>query len=280
MMEQAEVQAGARGPKMPVRGLSDEVRASLEAVRIAREAAHERARRQTLRARLWFVALAGGVAAATFAVGPRVAHWWQGRSHAATPAVTPTPAPEAPVAAATSVPAAAAAIPSTPAPAATIADAPAAPAPELAPPAKPAAPPSKVAASQDSRGGGVPAEECDAGLVHTTPWLLSPDACARAFEANPNNAALALGIAHAEHVRGHFAESAQWANRALALEPKAAEAYVLIARAATEDGRPDDAQAAYRRYLELAPRGWHQAEARTGVRRARAAAPHDSTGNR
>jgi len=48
-----------------------------------------------------------------------------------------------------------------------------------------------------------------------------------------------------------------------------AEAYVLIARADAEAGRQDDARAAYARYLELAPRGWHQAEARAGGRRAR-----------
>jgi tetratricopeptide (TPR) repeat protein len=158
--------------------------------------------------------------------------------------------------------------PSTAAAAAPIASVAPTPVPEpaRAPAEMPAAQPSPAATEAKSRGGGAAAEGCDADLVHTTPWLLSPDACARAFEADPNNASLALGIAHAEHVRGHFAESAQWASRALALEPKAAEAYILIARAAAQSERPEEAQAAYRRYLELAPRGWHQAEARTGRR--------------
>jgi Flp pilus assembly protein TadD len=93
--------------------------------------------------------------------------------------------------------------------------------------------------------------------------------CARAFEADPNNATLALGIAHAAHVRGRFADAAVWARRALALDPNRAEAYVLIARADARAGRDEDARAAYRRYLDLAPRGWHKAEARTALAGAR-----------
>jgi len=265
MMEQAEVQAGVGAPKMPVgRALSDEVRASLDAIRVAREAAHERARRQTMKTRLWFALVVGAVGVATVTVGPRVLRWRHGRVQAAAPvipAAAAIPAPSEPVAPAPSAPAAAA-------PIASVAAAPV-PEPALAPAEKPSAQPSPAATETKSRGGGALAEGCDAGLVHTTPWLLSPDACALAFEADPSNAALALGIAHAEHVRGHFAESAQWANRALALEPKAAEAYILVARAEAQSGRAEEAQAAYRRYLELAPRGWHQAEARAGGRRGR-----------
>jgi hypothetical protein len=54
----------------------------------------------------------------------------------------------------------------------------------------------------------------------------------------------------------------------------------MIARADAKDGRRDDAVTAYRRYLELAPRGWHAAEARTAVRRARTATPADSARDR
>jgi len=110
-------------------------------------------------------------------------------------------------------------------------------------------------------------------LIRTAPWRLSPQACARAFESDSSNAALALAIAHAEHGNGRLAEAAQWAKRALSLDPNAAEAYILIARASAEGGRHEDAHAAYQRYLELAPRGWHQAQARAGGRGARGAAP-------
>jgi tetratricopeptide (TPR) repeat protein len=280
MMEQAEVQARVSGAQVVAgRALSNEVRASLEAVRVAQEAARVRARRQTLRTRLWFAMLVGAGFAAAIAVGPRVVRWRQARTAAAAPArPVPAPAltPPAPVAPTPSAPAATAAIASAPAPAATITDPPPAPAREVAPPAEAAAQ-SRPAADRESRGGGAAAEGCDAGLARKAPWLVSPEACTQAFEADPNNAVLALAIAHAEHVRGHVAECAQWAKRALALDPNTAEAYILIARTDADSGRPEDAQAAYKRYLEIAPRGWHQAEARTGVRHRRAGAPLDST---
>jgi len=41
---------------------------------------------------------------------------------------------------------------------------------------------------------------------------------------------------------------------------------VLIARGEMKSGRSDEARTAYRRYLELAPRGWHQGEARAALR--------------
>ena len=111
------------------------------------------------------------------------------------------------------------------------------------------------------------------GLLRTAPWRLSPAACARRFEADPSNAALALAVAQAEHAHARLGEAARWARRALALDPNAAEGYVLVARAEVENGRPEEAREAYRHYLELAPRGWHQAEARAAVRRARTKAP-------
>ena len=110
---------------------------------------------------------------------------------------------------------------------------------------------------------------CDAASIRSAPWRLSPAACARAFEADPGNASLALAVAHAEHAHGRLAEAAHWAKRALALDPNAAEAYVLVARDEIEEGRREDARTAYQRYLELAPRGWHQAEARAELRRPR-----------
>jgi Flp pilus assembly protein TadD len=103
---------------------------------------------------------------------------------------------------------------------------------------------------------------CDTRLMKHAPWRLSAQACVRAFDLDPNNGALALAIAHAEQAHGTPEESARWAERALSLNPDAAEAYVLIARAAARRGHADEARAAYRRYLELAPRGWHQGEAR------------------
>ena len=82
------------------------------------------------------------------------------------------------------------------------------------------------------------------------------------------DASLALAVAQAEHAHTHLNEAAQWARRALALDPNAAEAYIIIARAEAGNGRDGDARTAYQRYLEIAPRGWHKAEARAALRAA------------
>ena len=134
-----------------------------------------------------------------------------------------------------------------------------------APPAPAAAAP--IVAPAKATDSGVPAEGCDTSTRRGL-WRRSPEACARAFAADPKNASLALAVAQAEHAHARFDEAAQWAKRALALDPSAAEAYVIIARAEVANGRDEEARAAYQRYLELAPRGWHKAEARAALRRA------------
>jgi len=97
-MEQTDIPAGqrSRGPMASlVRELSTEVRASMEAVREAREAAHQRARRQTLKTRLWFLLGLGATAVALVAFGPSMARWRPNRARTATAA---HPSPSAPTA--------------------------------------------------------------------------------------------------------------------------------------------------------------------------------------
>ncbi len=264
-MEQPHVPAAAAVAIASLgRALSDEARASLEAVRVAQEAARLRARRQTTQARIWLIALLGAGALAAVTVGPRVARWRHARAQAATPArpslvVAASAASAAPIAA-----------PATTSPAAVETRKPEPPVTARSAAAVALAAP--VAAQDKARDVAGADEGCDTALIRTAPWRLSPPACARLFESDPTNASLALAIAHAEHGNSRFAEAAQWAKRALALDANAAEAYVIIARADVKDGRRDDAVTAYRRYLELAPRGWHATEARTAVRRAHTAA--------
>ena len=256
-MQQPDVTVEVRIPTgVPVRPLSDEVRASLEAVRVAQVAAQARSRRQTMRTRLWLVAALGAAGLAVVALGPRLARRWHPRAKAAAPASVSRISPEPAAAALTPPPAAAPAI----------AAAAAAPALPSAPEA-PAVPPAELSpVPVPAQAGGVAgaAEGCDFGS--TRPWRLSAQACARAFEADPTNAGLALALAQAEHAHGSATAAAEWAQRALALNPNAAEAYILIARAELKSGRAAEGRAAYRRYLELAPRGWHQAEARSATR--------------
>ena len=210
---------------------------------------------------------AGALAAVT--VGPRVARWRQARAQAAAPARPSL------VVAASAAPTAA---PATTSPAAVETRKPEPPA--TARSAAAVAPAAPVAAQDQARDVAGADEGCDTSLIRTAPWRLSPPACARLFESDPTNASLALAIAHAEHGNSRFAEAAQWAKRALALDANAAEAYVMIARADVKDGRRDDAITAYRRYLELAPRGWHATEARAAVRRAHTAASLNSARGR
>ena len=252
MMEQVEIPAAAPVPNVAVgRVLSNEVRASLEAVRVAQVAARQRARRQTARTRIWVAAVVGAVGLVTVAVGPRIAARRHARPQAAR-AAAQAPTPPAQMAPAMASPATATAVaPATVvAPAAVIA-----PAPAVAP----------VAAQTKAADVVGAVEGCDTQLIRRAPWRLSAQACARAFTADPTNAALALAIAHAEHAHGSVAQAADWANRALALDPKSAEAYLLIARAEVASGRHEEARTAYRRYLDLAPRGWHKTEARAAL---------------
>jgi len=223
--------------------LAEEARASLEAVRVAQEAARLSARRQTRRARLLFLVSMAGLALVVLGVSPRLSHSRHPQAPAAagTQARAPQGTAEAPQAAA------------------AVAQ------PAIAPRA---AAPVQVNGTPEASGTD---EGCDTALVRTAPWRLSADGCARAFALHPNDAALALAVAHAEHAHARLGQAAQWARRALALDPNAAEAYVMIARAETAEGQHDEARAAYRRYLELAPRGWHHAEARAALRGERTA---------
>jgi tetratricopeptide (TPR) repeat protein len=246
--------------------LSQEARASLAAVRVAQESAQKRARRQTMETRLGVALLLGAAALGVVASGPRLARWRQSRAQAANARRTSPLAAEAagPAPVAHAAQPAIAVQPAIVAQRTIAAQRVLAAQPAIATPTAPVKAP--VAASAKTTDSGVPAEGCDTSSRRGL-WRRSSEACAQAFAADPKNASLALAVAQAEHAHGRLDEAAQWARRALALDPTAAEAYVIIARADAKNGRADDARAAYQRYLEVAPRGWHKAEARAALRR-------------
>lgn len=74
-----------------------------------------------------------------------------------------------------------------------------------------------------------------------------------------------MRIAHAHFSHGDTAGAATWAHNALELGSTDPDAYVLIGNAEQAAGKRRKAVAAYRRYLELAPRGWHAARLRSLV---------------
>jgi Flp pilus assembly protein TadD len=96
-------------------------------------------------------------------------------------------------------------------------------------------------------------------------WRVAMESCGAAFDASPTPA-LAMRVAHAHWARGDAAGAGSWAQRALELGTKDADAYVLTGNAERAAGNRAEAVAAYRRYLELAPRGWHATRLRTALR--------------
>lgn len=97
-------------------------------------------------------------------------------------------------------------------------------------------------------------------------------ACPAAFAAQPPDASLAMRIAKVQHARGQYVEAGVWARQAIALEVADPDAFIILAHGEKRTGNPAAAGRAYQRYLALAPRGWHAAEAREAVRVTRAEA--------
>lgn len=225
----------------PVKSIvaAEAFRASMEAVRSAQAVARSRARTETRWARL----IAGG---ALLAVGATA---WAASHRPTSKASRVAPASKV-VALAT--PAVAAPQPAIATP------------PREAPPAEVAPQPVAAVVADDGRHAGW----CDAAFEQRN-WTAIAATCAPAFAARPSESTFALRVAQAEHRRGHVAIAADWARKALAVDGKIPEAFVLVARAEKEAGHASATADAYRRYLELAPRGWHAREARRALRAAR-----------
>jgi tetratricopeptide (TPR) repeat protein len=218
----------------------EEMRASLSAVRAAQAEARARNRRETLKARVLV-----GTAVVTFAVGvvatrTRAAHGSSARrptvAEIAAPAVNAAPASVAPLGAAPPAP--------------------------LEPPSPPV--PAQIS-GPDRAGDASVVAECEA-LVGRHLWRQAAQPCALAVEARPNEAGLALALAQAEHARNRLADAEHWAQRAIALDPSLPEAFVIRAHAEAHAGDSRAAARDFRRYLSLAPRGWHAKEARAALR--------------
>jgi tetratricopeptide (TPR) repeat protein len=278
------VLASFSGIKLP---LSEEARASLAAVRAAQEAARLRARRETLQTRLWFGAIVAAISVAVVVIGPRAKRAPAGgrrmeatvagpaagttdRTAAGDPSGSPHVARgagvEAPQPGSGAVPSAS---PKTmPAAAAGAA----LPAPVASAPGGGATEAGSAASTDDAES--VVATCGD--TFRERKWRLSIEACTQAFTARPKDAGLALKVAKSYYARARGVEAGEWANKAIALDPTLAEAFVLVARADGKAGETGRAVEAYRRYLVLAPRGWHAPEARAAVRAHRRDEQHPS----
>jgi tetratricopeptide (TPR) repeat protein len=246
----------------------DRLHASLQAVRAAQEAARVRARRETRRTRMWFGIVTGCLVAGVLVFGPRLRRHRVSSSAVGVATAVAATEPPAPVAAAVAAAVAAPAPETVSAPELPAAESatagPQAAAPEIAAPAA-----ARPATSEPIETAG--AEGCRP-LLRQRRWRGALDACTGDFEAHPTDATLALGVAQAQHARSDLAQAGVWASKAIALDPALPEAYAILAHAEARAGRRAAAVDAYRRYLALAPRGWHAAEARSAIRKAARAA--------
>jgi hypothetical protein len=92
-------------------------------------------------------------------------------------------------------------------------------------------------------------------------------ACTAARDANPDSAEAQGWLAHALFNRNRRREALIAAERAVRLNPKWADAYVIIGGVHQDVGEVDDAKRAYQRYLELDPHGQYSGDLRAIVDR-------------
>jgi CheY-like chemotaxis protein len=90
-------------------------------------------------------------------------------------------------------------------------------------------------------------------------------ACVAAKDANPDSPEACVLLGHALFERKKRHEALQWAERAVALDPKQAEAYVIIGGVRQALADAPAAKAAYKKYLELAPNGQYASDLRAIV---------------
>jgi tetratricopeptide (TPR) repeat protein len=87
-------------------------------------------------------------------------------------------------------------------------------------------------------------------------------ACRAATDADPRDVQILVTLADLESNRGRNQAALDWAQKALAVDPNAPDAYVFLGNAQQAAGRKNDARVAYQKYLELAPNGKYTADLR------------------
>jgi tetratricopeptide (TPR) repeat protein len=104
-------------------------------------------------------------------------------------------------------------------------------------------------------------QECQAALrrERAKPALV---ACEKLSRENPASADALVMLAHANLLAGSDGETLRLARRASFLDPKNADAYLLVGTVLQTMGRMPAARSAYQSYLQNAPHGSHAAEVR------------------
>ena len=214
---------GQHGPKLDSllarpagqRPPSEEVLASLAAIQAARVAVELRLQRDSLRVRLMTMAFLAVFAGGTFALAAHL----RARRHprAATGPVAVATTPPGPTAAGPAL------APTSEVPLGIDFEH-VAPTAASRAPAIDAVPGSVAAAGVTSPAEPATAAEREQALAACHDaydrhrWRAAAETCSLAFEASPNDAALAMKAAQSQHARGHYAEAGELARRAIALE--------------------------------------------------------------
>jgi hypothetical protein len=249
-MQSSSQQGAGREPPLPERDIvsvtpggrpiSDEVRASLAAVRVAQEAAKLRRRRDAMRVRALTATALVTVVAGVFVLEHLQKH--RRAAFAAAGRLAPSGEPGG------SPPSAAAPL-----------SAPATPLGET---------PLEAASASLSSSADDALATCTEALAHHR-LRAAAGACADAFQAQPSDARLAMKVAQVQHARGQHQSAGDWARRAIVLQTTDPDAFLIVAHAETRARRPVAASSAYRQYLAMAPRGLHASEARQALRAAK-----------
>jgi hypothetical protein len=90
-------------------------------------------------------------------------------------------------------------------------------------------------------------------------------ACPAAFAAEPGAADIAVALARIEFNRGRGARAIEWGRKAIAIDETMADAYVFVGGGEQMAGHRKAATEAYRRYLDLAPKGRYAGDVRAIV---------------
>jgi hypothetical protein len=117
---------------------------------------------------------------------------------------------------------------------------------------------------------------CRAALAQRNTAAIT-QACAHALELDASLTAPILAPiltwAMRELERGNVSVAALWARRVLGADEHLADAYLIVGVAEQEAGRASAAKGAYRRYLELAPKGRYARDVQLSLAALRPAMP-------
>ena len=109
-----------------------------------------------------------------------------------------------------------------------------------------------------------PVSQCRSNLEkHQTSAI--PVTCAEAIDLDATLAKPLLAWALSEFQHGRTRGMATWAHRIINVDPTLADAYLILGVAEQDSGRTASARRAYKRYLELSPRGAYAGDVRSAL---------------